>query len=488
MTPTAPRALRNRTQSFRDPAAHVIVEGDRVLRYVNPDSVSEFRDFLTSELSAALVREGFLVKTTLADPAFTETRRDSKDDSDLTPVHPGLVLEHERVFFQSYPYEWPARMLIESGLLTIRLARRLLPYGFGLKDATPYNVLFEGPKPIFVDWGSFERRNPKDPTWLPYAQFVRTFIVPLLLESRTGLPLGDLLLNHRDGLDPEDAARRLTRLQLLSPGVLQYVTLPKVLSRFHQSDQRAIYQKRELHDPERAKFTLEFLFNRLERSLERLKSRQPHDSHWGAYMSTQAHYEQDQMRAKHDFVWDALTNCAPESVLDIGCNTGTFSLLAAKRDGTRVVAVDSDPVVVEALWQTASRDGLNILPLVVDFTRPTPATGWRNAECPSFLQRAAGSFDMVLMLAVLHHMLVTERIPLVEVLSLAASVTRRFAVIELVCPGDPMFDQITRGRDHLHQNLTPTEFENACRGHFKIMKRLQIGGMRRWIYLLSKVA
>ena len=94
-------------------------------------------------------------------------------------------------------------------------------------------------------------------------------------------------------------------------------------------------------------------------------------------------------------------------MLDVGCNTGFFSERAAEA-GADVIAIDTDPVVVGKVWQLAERKRLSILPLVVDLARPTPATGWCNAEYPSFLSRATGSFDLVLMLAILHHLLVTE--------------------------------------------------------------------------------
>src|SRR5205085_9707023 len=136
------------------------------------------------------------------------------------------------------------------------------------------------------------------------------------------------------------------------------------------------------------------------------------------------------------FVADALAELKPRRVLDVGCNTGHFSALAA-RARARVVAVDYDPCVVGQAWRRAQSEGLDILPLVCNLARPTPATGWRNHECPSFLDRARGSFDAVLTLAVLHHMLVTERIPRTEIVSLAAEMTTDALVIELVAPADP---------------------------------------------------
>lgn len=75
-------------------------------------------------------------------------------------------------------------MLEVAGHLTLDLAESLLDDGLGIKDATPYNILFRGAEPLFIDVLSIERRDPQDPLWLPYAQFVRTFLLPLVLHGR----------------------------------------------------------------------------------------------------------------------------------------------------------------------------------------------------------------------------------------------------------------------------------------------------------------
>jgi hypothetical protein len=151
-----------------------------------------------------------------------------------------------------------------------------------------------------------------------------------------------------------------------------------------------------------------------------------------------------------------------------------------------VVAVDSDAAVVGSLWRTASQRHLNILPLVVNIAQPTPPTGWRNRECPSFLQRARGSFDMVLMLAFIHHLLVSERVPLFEILRVTAELTRDAAVIEFVPVSDPMFRRLLRGRDELHRDFTPENFEQACSGFFRIVRKEELAPGSRCLYFLRK--
>ena len=90
-----------------------------------------------------------------------------------------LLLEHPRVFFPSYPWEWTPGQWVAAGELTLELCGQLLREGWILKDATPLNILFDGARPVFIDLLSIERRDPRSPLWLAYGQFARTFLLPL---------------------------------------------------------------------------------------------------------------------------------------------------------------------------------------------------------------------------------------------------------------------------------------------------------------------
>jgi SAM-dependent methyltransferase len=189
--------------------------------------------------------------------------------------------------------------------------------------------------------------------------------------------------------------------------------------------------------------------------------------------------------AKSDFVDRAIKEFHPGRVLDVGCNTGHFSRMAAE-SGASVVAIDYDPVVVGELWRKASKENRDILPLVVNLARPTPSTGWRNQECPAFLDRAKGSFEAVFMLAVVHHMLVTERIPLEEIIDVAAELTTDMFVVEFVPADDPMFRVLTRGREELHKDLTQSVFENALNRKFDIVRSQKLADSARILYLTRR--
>jgi 2-polyprenyl-3-methyl-5-hydroxy-6-metoxy-1,4-benzoquinol methylase len=471
--------------SFRDPAGFCCTWGDRILRFVATENTSDLEAFLNTACARKLTAEGLLISTRkLPEAELARWRASGLPEKLASRTVAGLVFEHDRVSFPSYPYEWPPEMLFEAGRLTLDFAEASLAEGFGLKDATPYNILFRGSQPVFVDVLSFERRAAGDPVWLPYAQFVRTFLLPLLVNHRWGIRLADLLTTHRDGLEPQEVYRMCRPLERLSPSLLGLVSMPTWLSGNAEHQGGSIYKSQPLSDPEKAQFILETLLQRLRRKLESLRPKAQGGSTWSNYMDTHS-YADGPFAAKEEFVNGVLRELAPKRVLDIGANTGHFSAMAA-RAGAEVVAIDYDVPCVGAIWRRAREQKLNILPLVVDLARPSAGAGWRNRECPSFLQRATGAFDCVLMLAAIHHLLVTERVPLEEILELTAQLTTSLAVIEFVEPQDVMFQRLTRGREHLHANLSHEVFETTCRPRFEILRATHLAGTHRWLYLLRK--
>ncbi len=464
--------------SFRDPGGTLYRFPDRILRSVRSSCLQDLEDFLETRTAQDAEASGRLVRSVAISVSDISV-------SELPGIDADSLWEHERISFPSYPYEWPPEMLHAAASLTLDLAEAALEEGFGIKDGTPYNVLFRGPRPVFVDVLSFERRDPLDQTWLAYAQFVRTFLLPLLASRYFGLPLDRILTGARDGLEPETVYRWATWRRRVTPPFLGLVTLPKWLGGGDADAAPSSYRGKPAASPEQARFVLGALYRSLRRQLRAAAPPASTDSTWSGYLDHKSLYSPAQLAQKERFVEEALDLIRPARVLDVGANEGRFSLLAAQH-GAEVVAVDSDPVVVGSIWRRASAEDQNVLPLVVDLTRPTPAVGWRNQECSSFLDRARGHFDLVLMLAVVHHMLVTERIPLEDLLGLADELSKDYVLIEYVAPADPMFQRIVRGRDELYADFSPDWFETAALRRFELIRSTRIDGLHRWLYLFRR--
>jgi 2-polyprenyl-3-methyl-5-hydroxy-6-metoxy-1,4-benzoquinol methylase len=466
--------------SFRDPSGKVYFDADSVWRVVDADGARQLSEFLELDVVVRWSSANRLIATELAKNGDRESFSNR-----FGPIEKDASLyTHPRVDFPSFPYEWAPEMLQAAGEITLDLAEGLLQKNWGLKDATPYNILFEGADPVFVDVLSFERRDVTNPIWLPYSQFVKTFLLPLLVNKRLGIPLKSIFLTDRDGLDVSEASNYFGLTDSLTPQVFSLVTVPNMLVK-RAERKRDLYSRPRKVSAEQSRFVLKHTFKRLRRQLAKVAPDPSRRSKWTGYTEHNIGTIPAYMKAKQEFVEGAVTMLGPESVLDVGCNTGYFSFFAA-RAGARVVALDHDPAVVGQVWRYARREHLNVLPLVVDLSRPSPRMGWRYSELPSFLDRAEGKFDLVMMLAVLHHIIVQERIPLRDVLKLASDLTTDALIIEFVPPSDPLFRHLARGRDYLYAELTAEIFRTAAHEFFTIVESRQLPETERSIYLMRK--
>ncbi len=445
-----------------------------VFRVVQQEPAERLLHLLGSPLGRQLMEQGDFVRTAPASPLDRAT---VLDRAGITG--PATVLEHERVWFPTYPSEWTRGMLREAALLTLRLAETLLSAGCGLKDATPWNVLFRGSKPIFVDALSVEQRDPRDPLWRPLAQFLSTFAYPLLLDEWKAVPAHEAFLGRREGWRTEEIYARLGWSHRLRPRALSWITAAEWM---RDEAKEGSYGPAKLRDEEVARFILHRLFQRLRKLIEASPDGLERGTNWSGYQ-TYCHYDRADREAKRVFVANALLGS--KELLDLGANDGEYSRLAAEQ-GARVVAVEGDPQAANEIWRHAYRAKLNILPVVMNLAQPTPPTGWRNRENTAFFDRAAGEFDTVLMLALLHHLTITERVPLPWILDLAADLTRRTLIIEYISPEDPYYRRLLRGRDQLHTGDTREAFEAELGLRFAIRRQQPILEGRRYLYWCEK--
>jgi hypothetical protein len=270
--------------SFRDPAGSVFSVGSRVFRSVSESSFPILREFLDSQTGQQFVASGRLVETREishheidggAEP-HAYAARDSDTDANR-------LLEHHRIWFPSYAYEWPAEMLFAAGDLTMELAEQALTESFGMKDASPYNVLFQGPRPVFVDVLSFEKRDPRDPTWLPYAQFLRMFVFPLMMTKEFGMTADQIFVSRATGLEPDEVYAHCSWARRLRPPVLTEVSMPTWLKKRANRDGEKLYALTRLADAEKAKFILEAQLRRLRKVLRKSYASGQSDSTWSGY-------------------------------------------------------------------------------------------------------------------------------------------------------------------------------------------------------------
>jgi 2-polyprenyl-3-methyl-5-hydroxy-6-metoxy-1,4-benzoquinol methylase len=458
--------------SWRDPDGFVVNAQGSILRAVVLEKADRTRALMREPWMAELIKEGSIPATEellFAPPGIED------------PTH-WLWLKHHALPFPAYPHEITALQLFDSARLTLRVATAAAARGWELKDASAWNVLHSEGRAVFVDFLSFDKLDECG-RWIAYGQFVRHFLLPLLLYRKLRMAPPDIFLGNRDGISPERAYELLGAGRRMSSIALELVVLPKMLSRSgSQLIATQSQHKPKNLDPEMSRQLVLSTLRRLGRILERLaphtgKSRT--SSIWEGYEEGRQHYTDTDLVAKRDFVRKNLA--AGPSVLDLGCNAGEFSLLAANC-GKRVVAADADHPALSRLYAKLRAQPIPIAPLLLNVGRPTPSVGWLNSEVASFMERAAGQFDCVLMLGLLHHLLVGERMTLPMLAHLLDRLHPVQVIVEWISPNDQKFQQLAGLNAHLYSHLDETAFETSMQENFRLAEKTPLPCASRVMY------
>jgi len=172
----------------------------------------------------------------------------------------------------------------------------------------------------------------------------------------------------------------------------------------------------------------------------------------------------------------------PTLAWDLGANNGVFSRVVSSAC-PYVVSFDIDPAAVEQNYRQVKNDKTeNLLPLLLDLTNPTPAIGWANRERDSF--GARGPADMVLALAVIHHLAISNNVPLPQLADFFAE-TGKWLVIEFVPKPDSQVQKLLVSRKDIFPNYTREGFEAAFKARFTIREAVEIRESERVLYLME---
>ncbi len=417
--------------SSRDPVGDVFLYENRILRGIHPEYQQEF----LSVLNHPVVRGMFGSK-------IVETWR---TESGL-PGYP-LTVEQRRIDPPSYCYGWPMVMLQAAAVQTLDICAELNDAGLVLKDGTPWNILFDGSKPLLVDITSIMPQE-EDIIWVALDQFCRQALFPLLIGKLASGRVGrSLLLSSPNGISPDEVKHLLPPFTWLKYTWLisrLYLPLFTVNLISKSGQEKKIIESRPsipLRSPKRRIF-----FDQLKREVQTLHFDSAR-SRWSQYYEDiDAFFRPDTFNPKQSLVAHFLERCQPETVVDIGCNQGGYAILAAQA-GARVVAFDTDEDSVTELYRLARLRDLKILPLVGDVLYPVPQTGWRGIEFPSAPVRFRS--QMALALALVHHLAITQIQTFERIVQTLSDYTDRWLITEFVPLDDPRSQELllTNRRD-----------------------------------------
>ena len=392
---------------------------------------------------------------------------------DAVKVQWAGFLEHDPVPVISYPYEWTFSMLKAAASLQLHLVERAVSNGFTLKDASPYNIQFVDCQPVFIDIPSFEVLKQGEP-WAGYRQFCEMFLFPLLLQSYKKCNFQPFMRASINGIDVQTAASIFGFRDRFRKGVMSHVWLQSKLDRRYGGSSENVRSNLKS-----AGFNKELILVNV-RKLQKLINKlewQAAGSEWGDY--TEFHnYSDDDHVIKEEFIRTAIVDEKPATVWDIGCNTGQFSRIAAM-ECSQVLATDIDHVAVERLYLNPDTPA-NILALVQNVADPSPNWGWRNRERSDLQSRSRP--DLVLCLALIHHVVITANIPLAEFIDWLAGMTEKL-VIEYVSRKDDKVQTLLRNKEDKYKDYSRESLEMNLKRHFDIRRRQEVNNGDRSLYL-----
>jgi hypothetical protein len=451
-------SINRHPSSYRDPSGYIFYHNDILYRQVNKVYRDQYDLLNSSGLYKSLTAKNLLIPHREINENFTGS-------PDWT-----LTLQPENIPFISYPYEWCFDMLKDAALTTIEVAEEALRHNMMLKDASAYNVQWNNGKMMFIDTLSFEAYDETKP-WIAYRQFCEHFFAPLALMHYLKEPLQHLLAGYPDGI-PLPLAKKLL------PGKSRF----NLNTFLHVHLHGKMAGKKKIASGPQQPFSRQKMNNLLRSLGEAIKSfvlDEP-SGVWSEYYK-EAGQREDYLEPKKKLVDEWSSQLAYTSAIDIGANEGEFSTILDGHDRL-VLSTDLDHFSVNRYYRRIKEEGRKkVYPLVIDYSNPSPGIGLNNEERSPFLQRA--KVDLVVALAVIHHLAVGKNIPFESIAALFAGFGKTL-IIEFVPKDDEKIRLMLAHKKDVYDWYTRENFLLAFGSLYQIEKQVEISNSKRELFLM----
>ena len=452
--------------SFRCPRGRIYYHSGKVLRTVMPDAAADFQFVENTRLLDRLIDAGKLVAYSRSDDKHYPEAKEK----------PSFVLEHPALPFVSYPYEWCFYALQDAAILQLDICLEALRHEVMLEDATPYNIQFIHSRPIFIDHLSF-RPYREGEVWVAHQQFCDQFLNPLLLRSLAGLTHNAWYKGCLDGISTPELKQTIPFHKKFSWNTFMHVVLLAHL--LHGKAGNRVSKARQVQF---GKNKLVYMLSGLKKWIAGLKPRPIASSVWHSYADNNS-YQHQEKRKKQDAVAAFARKVKPSMLLDIGCNTGDYSLVALESGARLSVGIDHDSMAVEKAWLRAKKDKLDFLPLCMNVVNPSSGLGWNATERKGLKERL--SADALLALALLHHLVIDKNIPMDAAVA-GISGLAPAGIIEFVPKTDPMVQELLSLRKDIFPDYTEEAFKSCLEKQARIVASERVSETGRTLYQYAR--
>jgi ribosomal protein L11 methylase PrmA len=209
----------------------------------------------------------------------------------------------------------------------------------------------------------------------------------------------------------------------------------------------------------------------------------PVGTEWVDYYDTSHNYQPEALGHKTEVVESFLEQVRPNTIWDLGANTGYYSRLGSRR-GIPTYAFDIDPGAVELNYlQTKKDEDAHLLPLLLDLTNPSSSMGWASEERMSILER--GPVDAIFALALIHHLAIGNNLPFGLISKYFANLGE-WLLIEFVPKDDPQVQRMLVSRQDIFSDYTQSNFVSSFSGYYEIVHKEVIADSDRIIYFMKR--
>ncbi len=449
--------------SFRDPSGFLFKSEGILFRQINNSYKDDYEHLMSSGLYDDLIKQGLMV-----------LHEEVLYISAPQPSTAYKIIKPQEVDFISYPYEWCLLQFRGAALTTLRIAKLALDHGMILKDASAYNIQFHRGRWCLIDTLSFERYEEGKP-WVAYKQFCQHFLAPMAIMAYKDIRLGLMSRLFIDGIPLDVASKLMPFHSKFRFGLLTHLYL-------HARSQKRYADKAVSEDMKSGKFNQQSmlkLFESLRQTVKSLNTKLD-GTEWANYYES-TNYSEKAFEEKKAIVESFIDLVKPNTVWDLGANIGEFSRIASKK-GIYTIAFDIDPGAVAKNYIQVRQDrDMYQLPLIMDLTNPSPALGWAHQERKALVER--GPVDMVLALALIHHLAISNNLPFEKIAKFLEKICK-YLIIEFIPKSDSQVAKLLKSREDIFNDYNIISFESVFAQCFEILKKHAIPGSGRIVYLM----
>jgi ribosomal protein L11 methylase PrmA len=456
--------------SFRDPAATVYTLENRIIRKINKSGNKKIELFISSKILEESINEKYLIDSWIL------------EDQDLKKkFNCDYLLEHKKIPFISYPYEWSFDQLKEAALHHLDFNIFLIEKNFQLSDATAYNIQFIGSKPVFIDAMSIEKYE-EGSNWNGHNQFCEQFLNPLIISSRKNIFYNNWYRGNIEGISNTDTSKILSWYQKFNPTIFFNVILPSYFENNNKTKNISELKLLKNNKKNFNKSSYLWLLKSLKKFISKIyKSNEK--TFWKNY-DVDNTYSTEQFEIKKNIVRDFIQKNKPKILCDLGCNTGEYSEISINSGSKYVVGFDYDQGALTKSYLRSKEKNLDFLSLYLDATNPSSNIGWKQTERFGLLERC--KFDAVIALAFEHHLAIAKNIPLNSLIDWFISIAPK-GLIEFVPKEDETVQIMLKFRKDIFSDYTEEIFQNILLKKTKIIKIHNIKNTQRKIYEYEKI-